>query len=83
MVSDNVSVPLVSIFIINFIRIMKTINIITEENVPVEDLFSGRYSAHKVEGVADTYALVKVDKMRYSTTTELPADSTNYTASSN
>jgi hypothetical protein len=53
---------------------MKTISIITEENVPVEDLFRGRYSAHKVvedlfrgrysahkvEGCENTYALVRV-----------------------
>jgi len=37
----------------------KIITIISTENLTVEDYFRGNHEAHKVEGLIDTYAIVK------------------------
>ena len=41
--------------------IMKPITLLIDQDiqVPLEDLFKGGYSAHKVEGLVDTWAIVK------------------------
>ncbi len=41
----------------------KPINLILDDiNVPLEDLFKGDYTIHKVADMPDTYAVVKEEK---------------------
>jgi len=40
----------------------KTIKLMGDGNVPVEDLFKGNYSVHKVADLEDTYCYVKEEK---------------------
>lgn len=63
MVSDNVSVPLVSIFIINFIRIMKkTITIICDIETTVPHLLNQEAFDVIPTSKEDIWTMVKKEK---------------------